>query len=61
MEIKEVVIALVKLENLKAIHNTRGFCMPDNIVVIALVKLENLKAIHNTASSGYFMWELLLH
>ena len=42
-----VVIALVKLENLKAIHN--NFPARDRLddVVIALVKLENLKAIHN--------------
>ena len=42
----EVVIALVKLDNLKAIHNKfiRRNCLWP--VVIALVKLENLKAIH---------------
>ncbi len=42
-----VVIALVKLENLKAIHNTMEFKAVQLGVVIALVKLENLKAIHN--------------
>ena len=46
-----VVSALVKLENLKAIHNgSRDFDRPFT-VVIALVKLENLKAIHNTEST----------
>ncbi len=44
----EVVIALVKLENLKAIHNITKRELNTSIVVIALVKLENLKAIHNT-------------
>ena len=43
----KVVIALVKLENLKAIHN-KDIAFEESInVVIALVKLENLKAIHN--------------
>ena len=42
-----VVIALVKLENLKAIHNTLEGASSRQCVVIALVKLENLKAIHN--------------
>ena len=42
-----VVIALVKLENLKAIHNYVVNKLPHVRVVIALVKLENLKAIHN--------------
>ncbi len=45
-----VVIALVKLENLKAIHNFDGFRCLEYHVVIALVKLENLKAIHNMVS-----------
>ena len=47
MLLMNVVIALVKLENLKAIHNAG--CLHGNLpcVVIALVKLENLKAIHN--------------
>ena len=45
---KKVVIALVKLENLKAIHNGIDNFLQSCIVVIALVKLENLKAIHNT-------------
>ena len=43
----EVVYALVKLENLKAIHNNRDKTVLGFIVVYALVKLENLKAIHN--------------
>ena len=42
-----VVIALVKLENLKAIHNGEPFFYGRYFVVIALVKLENLKAIYN--------------
>ena len=42
-----VVIALVKLENLKAIHNPDKRRYDCGEVVIALVKLENLKAIHN--------------
>ena len=42
-----VVIALVKLENLKAIHNLLVLLSVVLLVVIALVKLENLKAIHN--------------
>ena len=45
-----VVIALVKLENLKAIHNPIDFSIVVSNVVIALVKLENLKAIHNNFS-----------
>ena len=44
---RSVVIALVKLENLKAIHNTGAITSKREGVVIALVKLENLKAIHN--------------
>ena len=44
---RSVVIALVKLENLKAIHNVRYGKRILICVVIALVKLENLKAIHN--------------
>ena len=43
-----VVIALVKLENLKAIHNAHNVVNGDFRVVIALVKLENLNAIHNS-------------
>ena len=46
-----VVYALVKLENLKAIHNFLAFASALYLVVYALVKLENLKAIHNTASA----------
>ena len=42
-----VVIALVKLENLKAIHNSQRARYKRLDVVIALVKLEKLKAIHN--------------
>ena len=42
------VIALVKLENLKAIHNLEDWFYHSDLAVIALVKLENLKAIHNT-------------
>ena len=45
--LRSVVIALVKLENLKAIHNLKLLIVPRILVVIALVKLENLKAIHN--------------
>ena len=44
----DVVIALVKLENLKAIHNRLTLLRMALGVVIALVKLENLKAIHNS-------------
>ena len=46
-----VVIALVKLENLKAIHNRYRAIKCIAFVVIALVKLENLKAIHNRAET----------
>ena len=42
-----VVIALAKLENLKAIHNANFYRNIKQLVVIALAKLENLKAIHN--------------
>ena len=45
--LSHVVIALVKLENLKAIHNGLAAVASFASVVIALVKLENLKAIHN--------------
>ncbi len=48
-----VVIALVKLENLKAIHNGLGLLSVCVCVVIALVKLENLKAIHNCVDKLY--------
>ena len=44
-----VVIALVKLENLKANHNCSRILNLLATVVIALVKLENLKANHNTS------------
>ena len=50
MSSQVVVIALVKLENLKAIHNIKHVADLNFLVVIALVKLENnLKAIHNFA------------
>ena len=48
-----VVIALVKLENLKAIHNYSCARNVLEYVVIALVKLENLKAIHNPFSDKH--------
>ncbi len=48
-----VVIALVKLENLKAIHNAYRSSAYSVEVVIALVKLENLKAIHNPDAYVY--------
>ena len=56
-----VVIALVKLENLKAIHNTSRRRLLTQAVVIALVKLENLKAIHNANSAQALRFKLLLH
>ena len=56
-----VVIALVKLENLKAIHNLGGLTMEKLAVVIALVKLENLKAIHNDVAELLRSQGLLLH
>ena len=43
-----VVIALSKIENLKAIHNQMTDEKTGQTVVIALSKIENLKAIHNT-------------
>ena len=42
-----VVIALSKIENLKAIHNVMVNLSAIPNVVIALSKIENLKAIHN--------------
>ena len=42
-----VVIALSKIENLKAIHNKVQGNVLSGHVVIALSKIENLKAIHN--------------
>ncbi len=42
-----VVIALSKIENLKAIHNNIYYYHEQLPVVIALSKIENLKAIHN--------------
>ena len=56
-----VVIALVKLENLKAIHNMVRRRLESLRVVIALVKLENLKAIHNQGSPQKKDDSLLLH
>ena len=56
-----VVIALVKLENLKAIHNNFAVNTLEDAVVIALVKLENLKAIHNEADNVVNIVPLLLH
>ena len=56
-----VVIALVKLENLKAIHNPIGLNPKEGMVVIALVKLENLKAIHNSNIKMLISSMLLLH
>ena len=43
-----VVIALVKLENLKANHNYPSQISFSFLVVIALSKIENLKANHNS-------------
>ena len=61
--IRQVVIALVKLENLKAIHNLLKPFRRRLQVVYALVKLENLKVIHNnmkkekvTADAATFMY-----
>ncbi len=45
--IAQVVIALAKLENLKANHNYFLKVVKECRVVIALAKLENLKANHN--------------
>ena len=56
-----VVIALVKLEILKAIHNKACWLLFDWLVVIALVKLEILKAIHNSISYVMRTIALLLH
>ena len=56
-----VVIALVKLEILKAIHNRRSYCINGSRVVIALVKLEILKAIHNSWTAPRRAGPLLLH
>ncbi len=47
MKVPEVVDALSKIENLKAIHNSRTGRRRRTIVVDALSKIENLKAIHN--------------
>ena len=44
---QKVVIALSKIENLKAIHNRVTIYFVCGFVVIALSKIENLKAIHN--------------
>ena len=56
-----VVIALVKLENLKANHNTDMKPQWLTSVVIALVKLENLKANHNRVTIVSALSALLLH
>ena len=56
-----VVIALVKLENLKANHNHTFVHTIKKPVVIALVKLENLKANHNANSLVFIYNWLLLH
>ena len=61
MGVCSVVIALVKLENLKAIHNCRADLQREELVVIALVKLENLKAIHNISRKICDSIVLLLH
>ena len=45
-----VVITVLKLENLKAIHNNDVLATLYNTVVITVLKLENLKAIHNDVS-----------
>ena len=42
-----VVITVLKLENLKAIHNAELKKTFSPGVVITVLKLENLKAIHN--------------
>ena len=42
-----VVITVLKLENLKAIHNHHYNIKFILLVVITVLKLENLKAIHN--------------
>ena len=56
----DVVIALVKLENLKAIHNYKMGCSEHWNVVIALVKLENLKAIHNNEWSAFVKKDVVI-
>ena len=48
-----VVITVLKLENLKAIHNTTNTNKDINFVVITVLKLENLKAIHNIKFKAY--------
>ena len=58
--LRSVVIALVKLENLKAIHNMQPLILLILLVVIALVKLENLKAIHNNPLHINYSFTLLL-
>ena len=56
-----VVIALSKIENLKAIHNMRPVVSQSDTVVIALSKIENLKAIHNDFGRAIRDIMLLLH
>ena len=51
VSITAVVITVLKLENLKAIHNKRTNSNQKNYVVITVLKLENLKAIHNPVLS----------
>ena len=55
-----VVIALVKLENLKANHNSVLLLFVKSLVVIALVKLENLKANHNNSYTLYKMCAVVI-
>ena len=55
-----VVIALVKLENLKAIHNRAAMRLKTSFVVIALVKLENLKAIHNSNAARLYPLKVVI-
>ena len=56
-----VVIALSKIENLKAIHNQIFASSLQSAVVIALSKIENLKAIHNCSIWRKYGFMLLLH
>ena len=56
----KVVIALAKLENLKAIHNFTYLTTEEGRVVIALAKLENLKAIHNGAKILYHLTTVVI-
>ena len=58
--LSSVVIALVKLENLKAIHNRKKVSFWPLVVVIALVKLENLIAIHNLEPQVKAMFSVVI-